>query len=115
MAGNTTTNNNRTPRGPTHTNEELTHLINTLREVAPIGGMEWERVHEIHSTRFPGRTIDSLRRKFYQLANKVMPTGDANCPTVVREAKDIMREITLKCELEVLLVMMKRLQILQIL
>ena len=30
-----------------------------------------------------------------------MPTGDANCPTVVREAKDIMREITLKCELEV--------------
>ena len=97
MSGN---NSNRNARGPTYTNEEVTYLFEIMREVLPIGEMEWERVHETHLLRFPGCTLESLKRKFYQLANKPMPTGEANCPAFVREAKRIVREITGKSELE---------------
>jgi hypothetical protein len=36
------------------------------------------------------RTEDSLKKKFFRLANTKRPTGDASCPPYVRKAKEIM-------------------------
>ena len=42
-----------------------------------------------HLENYPGRTLDSIRRKFNSLANHKKPTGDPNCPPAVRRAKRI--------------------------
>jgi hypothetical protein len=60
-----------------------------MHEHMPIGGDEWDLVLEQHSIPYPGREVDSLRRKFAQLHRVKTPTGDPRCPQEVKLAKCI--------------------------
>lgn len=64
-------------------------------EIVPVGNPEWERIWERHNSCYPNqdRTVESLKRKFQELAKKKIPTGDPNCPPHVRFAKRIYRKI----------------------
>ena len=64
-------------------------------EIVPVGNPEWELIWEQHNSCYPNqdRTIESLKRKFQELAKKKIPTGDPNCPPHVRFAKRIYRKI----------------------
>ena len=68
---------------------ELQSLLSTLESVLPIGQDEWEEVAQQHATSFPGRDIDSIRRKFATLHRKQIPTGDPSMPPEVRRAKRV--------------------------
>ena len=50
---------------------------------------------DIHRSRYPdaARTVDSIKRKFKQLHNKKIPTGDPICPPAVRCAKRVRMAI----------------------
>ena len=82
-------------RGFKFTVVEIEHLLETIEDVIPIGNPDWERIWQEHSARYPtkGRTSESLKRKFQQLARKKIPTGDPNCPPYVRDAKRIYYKI----------------------
>ncbi len=45
-----------------------------------------------------GQTADSLKRKFKELHNKRIPTGNPNCPPAVVQAKRLRREIVEKMD-----------------
>ena len=93
-------------RGPSYTQAEVLHLLTIVREHLPIGQDEWEGVCQEHILAWPncGRDYLSIRRKFNQLANTHMPTGETVCPPsmqdffkysmMMREAdrKEIMEE-----------------------
>ncbi len=63
------------PKGITYSQEEVDNFLDEL-----------ERVAEIHLSRYPDqqRSVDSLKRKFKELHNKKIPTGDPLCPPAVR-------------------------------
>ena len=90
-------------RGPSYTQAEVLHLLTIVREHLPIGQDEWEGVCQEHILAWPncGRDYLSIRRKFNQLANKHMPTGETVCPPEVREAKEISALITEKADIEI--------------
>ena len=79
-------------RGPSYSKEEVDTLLCIVYQKLPIGQDDWDGVYEEHLSRWPDtdRDVLSLRRKFNQLANKKVPTGDPNCPPHVREAKQIL-------------------------
>lgn len=89
-------------RGLTYSIQETNDLLEITRELLPIGQEEWEAVCTQHLEKWPdsGRDLVSLRRKFNQLAQKNMPTGDPRCPDSVREAKRINFLIKQKADLE---------------
>jgi hypothetical protein len=62
-----------------------------VRAVLPISGSDWEVIESTHSQYFPDRerTWEQLKKKFWNLANKRIPTGDPNMPWEVQEAKSI--------------------------
>ena len=66
------------PKGITYSQEEVDNFLDTLEEILPVTATGWERVAEIHLSRYPDqqRGIDSLKRKFKELHNKKVPTGD---------------------------------------
>jgi hypothetical protein len=78
--------------------EEKHHLIEIVKSQVPISSEEWQAVLEIHNEVFSHtkRDVNSIKRKFHDLANKKMPTGED--PTnimpddVLRKAKHV-REI----------------------
>ena len=76
-------------RGLGYTDVELQALLDIVEEVLPRSPNEWEAVSRCHIENYPGRTLDSIRRKFNALANHKKPTGDPNCPPTVRRAKRI--------------------------
>ena len=76
-------------RGLGYTDSELEALLDIVEEVLPRSPNEWEAISRRHIENFPGRTQDSIRRKFNSLANHKKPTGDPNCPPTVRRAKRI--------------------------
>jgi len=82
-------------RGFKFTVVEIEHLLETIEDIIPIGNPDWERIWQEHSARYPtkGRTSESLKRKFQQLARTKIPTGDPNCPPYVRDAKRIYYKI----------------------
>jgi hypothetical protein len=69
-----------------------------MRDVMPIGGDEWDEVLDRHSVRYPGREVDSLRRKFSQLHRKLTPTGDPVCPKEVKLAKRVKYQISSRAD-----------------
>mmetsp|Transcript_6154 Transcript_6154/g.17517 ORF Transcript_6154/g.17517 Transcript_6154/m.17517 type:complete len:354 (+) Transcript_6154:1480-2541(+) len=77
---------------------ELRHCFAILREVRPIGPDEWQQVADRHADKYPGRDVDSIRRKYSSCHRKQVPTGDPNCPWEIREAKYIKYLIGLKAE-----------------
>ena len=40
------------------------HLLQIMETVVPIGPTEWDEVLDQHCEVFPGRDVDSLRRKY---------------------------------------------------
>ena len=77
----------RRPRGNKYRRDELMHLLQIMETVVPIGPTEWDEVLDQHCEVFPGRDVDSLRRKYTTLHRKKIPTGDPNMPPEVRLAK----------------------------
>ena len=69
--------------------EESLHFLGIMEEVLPIGPDEWQLVLDQHSAVFPGRTVNSMRRKHATLHRKQMPTGDPLMPPEVRAAKRV--------------------------
>ena len=74
-----------------YTRNELERLMEEVRAVLPISGSDWEVIESTHSQYFPDRerTWEQLKKKFWNLANKRIPTGDPNMPWEVQEAKSI--------------------------
>ena len=87
------------PRGNKYRRDELMNLLTVMEAVVPIGPIEWDEVLDQHSTLFPGRDVDSLRRKYTTLHRKKIPTGDPNMPPEVRLAKRVKYAISDKAEL----------------
>ena len=89
-------------RGPSYSHDEVTTLLGVIRQHLPIGLEEWEAVLREHIETWPesGRDTTSIRRKFNQLANKKVPTGDPRCPPQVKEAKRILYLIKQKADVE---------------
>ncbi len=75
--------------------EEADSFLDLLEENLPISATAWERVAEVHLTRYPDlkRSVDSLKRKFKELHTKKNPTKDTLCPPAVRRAKRLRVEI----------------------
>ncbi len=64
-------------------------------EIVPIGNPEWECVWERHNSCYPNKdwTVESLKRKFQELAKKKVSTGDPYCPPHIIYAKHFYRKI----------------------
>ena len=93
---------NKKPKTPNYTHDEIMYMLENMKEVLPVGGLEWERVVNAHNALYPerGRDKDSLKRKFSDLHRKKPPTGDPNIPEEVREAKIIKRMIVEKVDID---------------
>ena len=80
---------------------ETESMLDTIRSILPVAGMEWDKVKRLHEGEWPDimRTKDSLRRKFSALYRTKMPTGDPACPPLVRMAKLIHNEIKEKVDM----------------
>jgi hypothetical protein len=75
--------------------EELHDLMDIMEDVLPIGKYEKERVAERYNANHPlrPREYPNLMSQFNKFASKKPPTGDPNCPPLVRRAKQITRKI----------------------
>jgi hypothetical protein len=72
-----------------YTREEMINFLNIMARILPIGGEEFDEVLQAHSLDFPGRDVDSLRRKYGVLHRKPIPTGDPSMPPEVLLAKRV--------------------------
>ena len=86
-------------RGSKYRTDELINLFSIMEQIVPIGPDEWDMVVSQHSISYPGRDVDSLRRKYHSVARKSIPTGDPNMPPEVRMAKRCKHLIGAKCSL----------------
>jgi hypothetical protein len=86
---------------------EVEVLLNILEVKLPLGAEHWETVTtEFNATaltrsiqvrnNYVARDLDSLKNKFKVLKNHKKPTGDPNCPPLVKRAKRIQKEIERK-------------------
>ena len=73
-------------------------MLELVEEVVPISGADWDMVTNHHVLFHPKKecTGDQLKKKFYKLANSVIPTGHPNFPESVHGAKQIWRLIVEK-------------------
>ena len=69
-----------------------------MEGIVPIGPDEWEKVVDQHSISYPGRDVESIRRKYNSLYRKKVPTGDPSMPTEIRMAKRVKYLIGDKAE-----------------
>ena len=60
-----------------------------IKRIKPIGSEEWQAVTDEHNEDFPGRSKESLMKKYATLYRKKIPTGDPNCPEEVKLAKQV--------------------------
>ena len=88
------------PKGLTYSQEEVDNFLEIVEEILPMSPSAWERIAELHSSRYPDlkRTVDSLKRKFKELHSKKVPTGDPVCPPAVRRAKQLRQMIIEKMD-----------------
>ena len=80
------------PKGITYLQEEGDNFLDELEEILPASATGWERVAEIHLSRYPDQhcSVDSLKRKFKELhIIKKIPTGDPLCLPAVCRAKHL--------------------------
>ena len=79
---------------------ELMILFQKVEKVLPLGEYQWIHVAEQYNDARPQgtneRTWESCRNKFKDLKNKKKPTGEADCPWEVKEAKRLQKEIETK-------------------
>jgi hypothetical protein len=73
------------PKGFSYLKEEVDSFLDTVEEYLPISSTAWERVAEVHLLWYPDLnwTVDSLKRKFKELHNNKIPTGDPLCSPAV--------------------------------
>lgn len=85
-------------RGPAFTDYEMNNFLDIMGDVMPIGPLEWALVVERHKVLFgnKNRDMQSLRRKFNNLAGTTPSTGDAVIPPLVQKARDVLRAIEIK-------------------
>jgi hypothetical protein len=83
---------------------EIDTLMCIVKDILPIGKIEWERVTAKYNEKYPQRPrgMRNLRNRFQAYANKKPPTGDPNCPPLVRRAKQITEFIKQKAGLAVM-------------
>jgi hypothetical protein len=83
---------------------ELKILMSDVEDIKPIGKLEWDRVTTRYNAAFPlrPRAMRNLRNRFNAYANKKPPTGDPDCPPLVKQAKRITELIKSKAGLAVL-------------
>jgi len=88
------------PKGLNYSQEEVENFLDIVEEILPMSPSAWERIAELHSSRYPDlkRSVDSLKRKFKELHSKKVPTGDPVCPPVVRQAKQLRHMIIEKMD-----------------
>ena len=86
-------------RGSNHFPVEMLHLFAVMERVLPIGPVEWDLFLSSHSVTFPGRDIDSIRRKYTTTHRKKMPTGSPNMPPEIALEKRDQYLIGKKAEL----------------
>jgi hypothetical protein len=74
---------------PWLTIRELESLVQAVNELVPISNTEWERVWDRHMALYPQQdwTMESLKRKFQEMARAKIKTGDPNMPPHIRGAK----------------------------
>ena len=82
-------------RGANFTAAELDCFLDTIEEVMPLSATHWENIAATHLSRYPetGRNVGSLKRKFKELHNRRVSTGDPSCPPAVRRAKRLKQAI----------------------
>ncbi len=73
---------------------EINFLLDSIENVMPIAGTEWDTVASINNEEFPqhARTAEFLCWKFQEDVQKTGPTGDPKCPVHLRQAKFINRQ-----------------------
>jgi len=81
-----------------YSSDELDRMLQCIRTVLPTGNGMWELVAQLHGNYFPdcNQNAVSIKKKFYQLANKQPTTGNPNIPPSVALAKEIREEINTK-------------------
>jgi hypothetical protein len=69
-------------RGFEFTIRKLESLVKAVEELVPISNTELERVWDRHVALYPkqDRTMESLKRKFQEMARSKIKTGDPNMP-----------------------------------
>ena len=72
-----------------YTREEQIHFLNIMERILPMGPEEWDQVQLEHEAVYPGRDVDSIRRRYNRLHRKKIPTGDPTMPPEVRQAKRV--------------------------
>ena len=83
----------RTKRGSGYTQAEVLSLLELVKQYNPIASVEWENVVKQHKINFPAedRKLDSIKRKFQELYQTKVPTGDPFVPIEVMMAKEIQK------------------------
>ncbi|CAB9513919.1 unknown protein [Seminavis robusta] len=84
------------------TEEERNDLFDEIKKALPIGKLEWEKVGEAYNKKNADRPreMPNLRAQFNKYALAKPPTGDPDCPPLVREAKQIARMIKEKAGMD---------------
>jgi hypothetical protein len=75
--------------------DELNDLMDIMEELLPIGKYEKEKVAERYNMMHPTRPREypNLMTQFNKFASKKPPTGNPDCPPLVRRAKRILKKI----------------------
>ncbi|CAM9602921.1 unnamed protein product, partial [Ectocarpus fasciculatus] len=82
----------------TYSRVEVDQMLTIAEGILPMGMGQWEAAaseYNVHFPRYP-RDAESLRVKYKALKNMKKPTGDPICPTPVKRAKRLQREIELQ-------------------
>ena len=70
-------------------------LLDLIEQLSPLSGEDWEALcgQFLQSHPTQGRLAAGLRKKFASLWKKNIKTGDPTCPSEVRRAKQLKREL----------------------
>ena len=84
--------------------EELKALMEICEEVLPMGKSQWEQIATRYNALFPSRPRQekSLRGQLNYYAKQKPPTGDPHCPPLVYAAKQIIKKIKQRAEVDIL-------------
>jgi len=85
-------------RGAGFSEAEDWDLLELIHDWLPIGKVGWDRVEELHSKKYPGRVLGTLRKRFKKLHDTKASTGDPFVKPTVLRAKELIRAIVLKSQ-----------------
>ena len=79
--------------GKGFTKAETTTLLKAIEQILPINAEAWNEVHDVFNSKYSPRGVEGLKHKFNKLADKPVPTGNANMPEDIRLAKSIRSKL----------------------